>query len=346
MTRLGKCAVLLAVLSTAQPVVSIIAKAHDPTVEDFYRRNPLVILVGSGTGGGFDAYARLLAAHLARHIPGRPSIVVKNMPGANGLVAMNYINASAPRDGTTILAAFHTSVLSPLFRDPNARYDPRELKWLGSLGKQTATCLTWHKSPIKTIEDAVHQKVLVAGTGEGSTPVVFPRLLNTILGTKFKVVTGYSTTGMRLAVENGEVSGICGVAYETHMASVPDWIIDHKVHWLIQLGLSRNPHLADVPLAMDFIKNERDRSIFRLIAIPQEFGRPLVAPPGTPKDRLEVLRKGIAETIRDKSYLSDAERAHQLIDPLDASQVEDLINQSYAAPREVLDQAAKYNATN
>lgn len=345
MSQLKKFAMLLVALSTVQPIASITAKANDQAAADFYRRNPVVIVVGSGTGGGFDAYARLLAAHLARHIPGHPSVVVKNMPGANGLVAMNYINASAPRDGTTFLAAYNTSVLAPLFKDPNARYDPRELKWLGSLGKQTATCLTWYKSPIKTIEDATHQEVLVAGTGEGSTPVVFPRLLNAIIGTKFKVVTGYSTAGMRLAVENEEVSGICGVAYETHMASVPNWIIDHKVHWLIQLGLSRNPHLSGVPLIMDFIKNELDRSVFKLVAIPQEFGRPLVAPPGIPADRLEALKKGIAETIRDNAYLSDAQRAHQLIDPLAASQVETLINQAYAAPEEVLDKAAKYNAT-
>src|SRR5262245_7506712 len=239
--------------------------AHAQSVGDFFRSSGITINVGSGVGGGFDAYARLMALHYGRHIPGNPSIVVKNVPGATGLVAMNSLYNAAPRDGSTILASFNTVVLSALYGDANARFDPRKSGWIGSIGKQTATCLTWHTVPIKTVEDARTHEVIVGATGFGSTPVMFPKLLNFMIGIKFKIGSGYSTPGMRLAVERGEIHGICGVAWETHMASVPHWIIDHKVNFLLQLGLKESVHLRGVPLAIDLIQNQEDRQVFELL---------------------------------------------------------------------------------
>ena len=318
---------------------------HAQSVADFFRRTGITINVGSGVGGGFDAYARLMALHYGRHIPGNPSIVVKNVPGATGLVAMNSLYNAVPRDGSTILASFNTVVLSSLYGDANARFDPRKFGWIGSLGKQTATCLTWNATPIKTIEDARAQEVIVGATGAGSTPVMFPKLLNAMLGTKFKIVTGYSTPGLRLAVERGEVQGICGIAWETHMASVPHWIIDKKVNFLLQLGLTESAHLPGVPVAIDLIKDPGDRQVFELLAIPQEFGRPFLAPPEVPADRLAALQIAFQDMLKDKAYLADAERARQSVDPLSAAEVEALIQRAYAAPKEIVGRAAVYAAT-
>jgi tripartite-type tricarboxylate transporter receptor subunit TctC len=258
---------------------------------------------------------------------------------------MNSLYNAAPRDGSTILASFNTVVLSSLYGDANARFDPRKFGWIGSIGKQTATCLTWHTTPIRTIEDARTQEVIVGATGAGSTPVMFPKLLNAMIGTKFKIVTGYSTPGLRLAVERGEVQGICGIAWETHMASVPHWIVDKKVNFLLQLGLTASAHLPGVPLAIDLIKDPADRQVYELLGIPQEFGRPFLAPPEVPADRLAALQTGFQELLKDKAYLADAEKIKQFVDPLSAAEVEALIQRAYAAPKEIVARAAVYAAT-
>ena len=174
---------------------------------------------------------------------------------------------------------------------------------------------------------------------------MFPKLLNAMLETKFKVVSGYSTPGLRLAVERGEVQGICGIAWETHMASVPNWIIDNKVNFLLQLGLKESAHLRGVPLAIDLIKNPDDRRVFELLGIPQEFGRPILAPPGVPAERLAALQAAFEEVLRDKAYLADAERAKHFVDPLSAKEVEALIRRAYATPKEIVARAAVYAAT-
>jgi tripartite-type tricarboxylate transporter receptor subunit TctC len=318
------------------------ATAQAQSVAEFYKRNALSLYVGSGVGGGFDSYARVFAPHFARHVPGTPSIVIKNMPGAAGLTSMNFIAASAPRDGSALLASFNTVIFESLYGRANAKFEPRRLGWIGSIGKQTATCLTWSATPIKTIEDARTHEVLVGATGDGSTPVMYPNLLNGMLGTRFKVIIGYTTSGMRLAVERGEVQGICGVAWETHMASVPHWIIDNKVNFLLQLGLRETPHLRGVPLALDLIPDPDDRRVFELLAIPQEFGRPIVAPPDVPEDRLKALQAAFNETMKDKDYLADADRAHQFVDPLSADEILSLLARAYAAPEAIRTRAAVY----
>ena len=318
------------------------AQAAD-AIADFYSKNPISIFVASGPGGGFDAYARVLALHLRRHVPGSPNIIIRNMPGATGLVAMNYIYNSGPKDGSAIIASFNTAILAPLFGDQNAKFDPREMDWLGSIGKQTGACLTWRTAPIKSLADAQRVETLVGATGEGAAPVMFPKLLNAMIGTKFKVITGYSTPGLRLAVENQEIHGICGIAWETHMASVPNWILDKKVEFIAQLGLSKSVNMPGVPMAIDLIQNAEDKEIYQLLAIQEEFGRPFLAPPKTDPERLSVLQGAFAETLKDPAYQADAQRAGQFIDPLTPSEARALVNQAYAAPKAILKRAAEYS---
>jgi hypothetical protein len=198
---------------------------------------------------------------------------------------------------------------------------------------------------VKTFDDAMQKESLMGATGEGSTPVMFPKLLNAFIGTKFKVITGYTTPGMRLAVEAGEIEGICGVAWETHMASVPHWILDKKVNFLAQLGLSESAHLKGVPVAINFIKKPDERQIFELLAIPQEFGRPIVAPPDVPTDRLAALQKAFEDTLKDPAYRADAEKAKQPLDPLSAQESKALVDRAFAAPKEIIARAAPYAAT-
>lgn len=336
---------MLAVM--AELIVAAVANdAVAQSTADFYKRTEISMYVGSGPGGGFDAYARTLARHYGRHIPGTPNIVVKNMPGASGLKAINYIYGVAPPDGSAVLASFNAVVLDSLYGKPGVSFDPRELSWIGSIGKQTGTCLTWHTVPVKTIEDARTRQVLVGATGADSTPNIFPKLLNAMVGTKFKIIEGYTTPDLRLAVERGEIEGLCGIAWETHMASVPSWIIDKKVNFLLQLGLEKSAHLPGVPMAMDMIKDPDDRKVWELLVIPQEFGRPFVAPPKVPADRIAALRTAFAETMTDAAYLADAEKTKQFVDPIDAKEIEALIQRAYAEPKEIVKRAAVYAVSN
>lgn len=316
--------------------------AQAQSAGDFFKGKDISMYVASGAGGGYDVYARVFTRHYSNHIPGRPNIVVKNMPGASGLKAMNYIYNVAPRDGTAQLATFNTVVLQPLYGESNAKFDPRKMGWIGSIGKQTGTCVTWHGTSIKSIADAQKQEVLVGATGANATPTIYPKLLNQIAGTRFKVVTGYETTGVRLALERGEIQGICGIAWETHMAARPDWILQKKVNFLLQLGLDPSARLPGVPMARDLIKDPDNRKVFELLVIPAEFGRPFVAPPGLPVDRLAALQQAFTAAMTDKGYVADTEKTKQFIDALTGKQIEGLIARAYEAPPDIIRRAAVY----
>lgn len=322
--------------------IAFAGAAHAQSVANFYKGKDVTMYVGSGAGGGYDAYARVLSRHYGKYIPGHPSIVVKNMPGAAGLKATNYLYNVAPRDGSALLATFNTVILEPLYGLKKAQFDPRKMGWLGSIGKQTSTCITWHTSPVKTLAEAKKHQVLMGATAPNATPTIFPKLLNRFIGTKFKVVAGYSTKGLRLALERGEIQGICGLAWETHMAATPQWILDKKVNFLAQLVLDKSPHLPGVPMAINMIKNPRDKKVYELLVIPDEFGRPFVAPPGLPHDRLAALQTAFMETLKDKGYMADAKKTKQFIDPLTGAQIEALINRAYAYPKDIVAEAAVY----
>jgi len=318
--------------------------ASADSVEDFYKKHDLDMYVGSGAGGGYDVYARLFARDYARFIPGHPNIVIKDMPGASGLKSTNYLYNIAPKDGSAILATFNTVMMEPLYGDPGVQFDPRKFSWIGSIGKQTGTCITWHTTGIKTLEDAQKHEVLAGATGGNATPTIFPKILNKYFDTKFKIITGYTTTGVRLALEKGEVQAICGISYQTHMAVSPQWFQKHEVNILVQLGLSKSPALPDVPLAIDMLKNKESRAVFKLIVSPQEFGRPILGPPGVPADRIKALRTAFDQTMKDKQFLAHAEQAKLAVEPLSHTEIENILNDAYAAPKNIVDEAAVFAA--
>ena len=310
------------------------------SVEEFYRNTTVSMYVGSGAGGGYDAVARVVARHIGKYIPGKPTIVVKNMPGAGGVTNANYMYSIAPRDGSAIAAPFNTALMLPLFNDPASKFDARGFTWIGSTDKQQGICVTWHSVPVKTIEDARSRQVVAGTTALNATPGTFPFFLNTVLGTKFKIIGGYSTSEMRLALERGEIESICGVAIQTHLAVNPHWFRDDLVNVLVQFGLNKHRILPDAPLAIDLVKNEDDRKLLEFILIPHEFGRPFIAPPGVPADRREALREAFTRMLTDPEFISESERQQQAIDPLSGIEIEQLLQRAYATSPAIIEKAA------
>ncbi len=327
-------------------VVASLVTARAETVEEFYRKTPVSLYVGSGAGGGFDEIARVVSMHIGRHIPGNPSIVVKNMPGAGGLLNVNFMYNQAPKDGSAIAAPFNTVFMLPIFGDPAAKFDPRKFTWLGSLDKQTATCVVWHTSSIKTIEDAQKREVVMGATGTNATPAIFPNLLNTLLSTRFKIISGYSTTEVRLAMERGETEGICGLAWQTWRAVSPNWISEKKIRVFGQMGLVKNPELPEATMVLDTLKDPNDRQTFELVVLPQEFGRPFIAPPDIPADRAKALTDAFHAMMKDPAFLADAAKIRLGLDPLSGKEIVDMLDHAYKAPKEVVDRAAKFSVVN
>ncbi|MDB5640940.1 MAG: tripartite tricarboxylate transporter family receptor [Hyphomicrobiales bacterium] len=321
--------------------VAMSAPACAEPVADFYRGKTITMLVASGVGGGYDTYARVFARHAVKFIPGNPNIVAKNMPAAGGLAAASTLYNNADKDALTIAALSNVSTLDPLFGNPGARYDPRRFGWIGSIGKLQNVCATWHTSPVKTIQDARQRSVIVAGAGASSNTAVVPRIVNELLGTRFKVVAGYDPAGgLTMAVENGEAEGICGLSWSTMKASRPDWIAGRKLNVILQVSMEKLPELKDVPSALDLVTDPARKRVLELILIRQETGRPFVTSPGSPPDRLAALRAAFDATMKDPEFLADAERNQMEIEPLTGAGIDAFLAKAYASPADVVAQAA------
>lgn len=313
----------------------------DP-VADFYKGRNVVMLIGSGAGGGYDTYSRAMGRYMGKHIPGKPNIIAQNMQGAGSIKATNYLYNVAPKDGSYFAAVFNNVILPPIVGHRPVKFDLAKLNWIGSIGKQQNICVTWHKNPVKTFEQAKRQEVVVSATGATGNAAIFPRIFNLTLGTKFKVVTGYKATGARLAVERGETGGICGMSYQTLLASNPDWILKKKINILAQIGLKPHPALKGVPMILDMMKDPADRAMMELLVIPQEMGRPFAAPPGVPKARLAALRRAFAMTMKDPAFLKEAKRIRLSVEPIGHIEIERLVKQAYATPKEVIARARSF----
>jgi tripartite-type tricarboxylate transporter receptor subunit TctC len=312
------------------------------SVEDFYKSHPITMLVGSGAGGGYDIYARTFARFWTNHIPGHPNIIPKNMPAAAGLAAASTLFNGAERDGSVIGAFTNGSAMDPLFGNPGAHYDAQQFNWLGSIGKLENVCATWHSSPVKTIGDARAREVIVAAAGATSNTAIVPKMLNALIGTRFKVVSGYdSNSGLTMAVERGEAEGICGLSWSTMKASRPHWIKDNLLNVIVQMGLEKLRDLPDVPSALDLVEGTEDRQVLELILIRQEAGRPFAAPPGAPADRVAALRQAFQDTLADPAFLADAEKAQLEIEPMSGEAIAKLLAKAYGAPKTVVERAAE-----
>jgi len=317
------------------------APASGQSAAAFYQGSTVTMLVGSGAGGGYDTYSRVLAQHMSRHIPGTPNIIVKNMPGGGSIKAANHLYNVAPKDGSVFAAVFNTLPLQPLVRKKGLKFDIRKFNWVGSIGKHQNICVTWHTNAIKAFDQARQRQVVVAATGASGNAAVYPKIFNEVLGTKFKVVTGYKASGARLAVQRGEADGICGMSYQTLLASNPAWVLDKQINILAQIGLRPHPALKGVPMVLDMVKKKADRDILTFLMIPQEMGRPYVAPPGVPQDRLAALRGAFLATMKDPAFLKDADRTRLKVEPIDHAEMEALVDRLYAMPAETVARASR-----
>jgi tripartite-type tricarboxylate transporter receptor subunit TctC len=321
-------------------IVGLLAGCPARAAEDFYKGKQITMIVGSGVGGGYDTYARVFAQWAPDHIPGHPAIIAKDLPAAAGLAAADSLY-TADKDGLTIGALTNGAAMDPLFSTEGVHFDALKFGWLGSIGKLENVCATWHTSPIKTIQQAEQRQVVVAGAGAQSNTVIMPKVLNTLLGTKFKVVSGYDPgSGLTIAVENGETEGICGLSWSTMKASRANWIRDHDLNMLLQLALVKLPDLPNVPSALDLVQDPVKKKVLELILMRQEAGRPFAAPPGTPPARLAILRKAFDDTMKDPRFVAEAAKAQLEIDPMTGVEIEAMLKKAYGSPKNIVQAAA------
>jgi tripartite-type tricarboxylate transporter receptor subunit TctC len=314
------------------------ARASADAVAEFYKPRTMTLIVSSGAGGGYDTYSRTLARHITRHIPGEPRMVVQNMPGAGSLTAVNYVYNVAAKDGTVIGDSDSTMPFYTLFEGQNTKFDPYKLNWLGSIANQLSVCVAWHTSPFKTLDDAMSRPMRVSGTGAQSWRVTLPRLYNQVAGSQFEVIPGYSSSEVFLALERGEADGTCPT-YDTLQATKHDWLAQKKLVFLAQFGLAPASGLEGVPLALDRIRDPMDKEAMTLILSQQLTGRPYMAPPGVPTERVAALRAAFEATMKDPQFLADAEKTHLWLDPLPWGQMHALLDRAYGAPPEVIARA-------
>jgi hypothetical protein len=309
-------------------------------VHDFYAGKQVTVIVGAGSGGGYDLQARAMARHLGKHIPGNPSFIVQNMPGAGSLQAANYIYNQAPADGTTLALLQRGMMLIRLINPSGVRFELDKLNFLGSLNSEVGVVLAWHTSEHKVAQDLFDKELIVGGI-VGVDPETTPRLLNAAIGNRFKIVSGYNTTAqIALAIERGEVQGIGDWSWSSVKAVRPDWLRDKKVNVLMQVGLQKEPELPDVPFALDFVKSAADRQVLELNFTQKTAARPVVAPPGVPADRVAALRAAFAALATDQDFLADAERSKLEIAPVPAEALDKVIALIASTPPDIAEHYA------
>jgi tripartite-type tricarboxylate transporter receptor subunit TctC len=313
------------------------AAAETPSVESFYRGRTVTIVVGYSVGGGYDALARVLAAHLGRHIPGNPSVIVQNMPGAGSLRAANYLYVAAPKDGTTLGIFARGMAMEPLIGASTTQFDARKFAWIGSASNEISICATAATSRVKTWDDLHTIPSTFAGEGSGSDPDIFSTMLRNVFGAKLRLVSGYpGGADITLAIERGEVDGRCGWSWSSLKLQRPEWVADRKLNILVQFATRRSPDLPDVPLLADLANTERERQIVDLVLSRQPMGRPLVAPPGTPADRKEALRQAFDDTMADPAFVADATARSIEVNPVKGADLDRLLATLYATPPAVV----------
>ena len=289
--------------------------------------------MGTGVGGGYDLYARLLTRHLGKHIPGSPSFIVQHMPGASGIKAVNFLYSAAPKDGTTFSTFNNSMPIYQATNQPGIQFKTEELTWIGSMSKLVNVVAVWHTTGAKTIEDAKRIEIVMGATGAGGTMAGYPTLLNNTLGTKFKVVTGYEGGNtINLAMERGEVQGRGNLSWSSIHSVKPDWLSENKIIPIVQIGPQKEKDLPHVPLLAELAQNDEQRQVFEFVSAVNAIERPFAGPPGVPKNRLDLLRRGFDMTMKDLAFIDESAKQDIQIDHSSGEDVEKLILQLAAVP--------------
>jgi tripartite-type tricarboxylate transporter receptor subunit TctC len=327
--------VLLALVA-ALSVTSCSEEARAP--EEFYRGKTIQVLIGLSAGGAYDIYARMLARHMGKHIPGNPTLVPSNMEGAGSLTLTNYLYNVAPKDGTVFGTINRGAPFEPLIGEAQlARFDPSQFTWIGSVANEVSICAAWDRAGVDNFDQLFTRELTVGGTGAGADTNQFPRIMNGVLGTKLKVVSGYpGGNNIDLAMERGEVDGRCGWSWSSIKSTRKAWLDMGSIKVLVQLALEKHPDLPDVPLILDYAKTDEDRAMLRLIFSRAALGCPFLAPPGIPADRAAMLRKAFDETMKDPEFLAEAAQALLEVAPVGGEELQQLIADIYQTPPEIV----------
>lgn len=305
--------------------------------EAFFKGREIKLIVGTGAGGGYDAYARLVARYLPKHLPGAPTFVVQTMPGASGVKAVNYLYSAAPKDGSVISTFNNSMAVYQSLGQPGIQFKCEELSWIGSLSEVVNTVAVWHSSGVRSIEDAKHKEIVMGATGAGGTMATYPALLNGALGTKFKIVTGYEGGNqVDMAMERGEVDGRGSNPWASYKAVRPDWVRDGKIVPLVQIGMTRDPDLPNVPRLVDLATNDEQRRMFEFVSTDVAMERPFAGPPGMPADRLQTYRRSFEQMAKDPEFLAVAEKQDMEISLHTGEQVQQMVEYTTGTPAEIV----------
>lgn len=310
--------------------------------DDFYKGKTINIIVGFAPGGGYDLNARLLARYWGKYIPGSPTAIVQNQPGAGGVRAANYVYSAAPQDGTVVAAVNQGAAMFQLLDGKGAQYDASKFQWIGSMGYSNNIVYVWHTTGVETIADATKKTLKMAGSGTISDANIYPAILNALVGTKFEVINGY--TGLpdsNLALERGEVDGRGGGAFATVVSSRSAWLKEGKINVLVQVGFEKEDELSKVPLLMDLMESEEDRQIAMLVTLPTVLGYNHWVAPGVPADRVNALREGYAKAMKDPELIAEATRQMLQIRPKTGPEIKAMVDKAAAIPGPVLKRTAK-----
>jgi tripartite-type tricarboxylate transporter receptor subunit TctC len=302
------------------------------TVEDFYKGKRITVYIGSSAGGGTDFYGRIVAQFIGRHIPGNPTVVASNMPGANGLNLTNALYKVLPKDGTALGTFDRNAVMHAIWRNPKAHFVATEMNWIGSANVDSSTCVTWYTTGIDTLGKFMTQEIVL-----GSTAIYHANLLNSLFGAKLKQVTGYpGGNDVLLALERGEVQGRCNWSWSSVISTRPEWVRDHKINVILQFAEEKHPDLPNVPLVTELARNDRDRQMIDLILSSQVMARPFAAPPAVPADRVKALRDAFMALPRDPAFLTAAKTQQLEVEAVSGERIQAIVGRMSSVPKDVI----------
>jgi tripartite-type tricarboxylate transporter receptor subunit TctC len=316
-------------------LVILAASARAQNVADFYRGKTITVAISFSVGGGYDLYARTLARHMSRHIPGNPQLVPQNMPGAGGLRVAQYLYTAAPKDGLTFGTFTRMAGIAPLV-DPSQKYEASKFTWLGAITDAVSVCITWHTSPVKTWRDFLDKPVTLGGTGPNGELDIFTNLYKNMFGANVKLVAGYpGSAEIMIAMERGEVDGVCGIDWTTIKAQRPHWIAEKKINVIAQAAFRKHPDLPAVPLIMELTNDPEKKQILKLFVSAHEFARPYAAPPGVPEDRAQALIAAFDATTKDHDFVAEANRHQMEVAPVSGKRLADMLAELYGTSEEI-----------
>ena len=307
----------------------------------YFTGKQVKMIIGLGTGGGYDLWARMVARHIGKHLPGNPTVISQNMEGAGSFRAASYMYSQAPKDGTVMALIARDASLGPITGNPGAQFDPTKFSWLGTTTTETNVCIAHNTAPVKTVQDLTERELMVGDNGAGTGTGNYPKALNQLLGLKFKIIRGYSSSAdVVLAMERGEVEGYCESLESVH-SKRPDWIPSKTVNILFQGGVQPNPELKDVPFINDLATSDEDRRAIEFLYAGQGIGRPFFAPPGLAPDVLKMLRDVFNATMKDAEFVAEAKQRKLTLAPENGEYMEKLIKRIYATPKPIVERVAE-----